>query len=89
MRCLPQRARTRSRAAPGAAARGGDPQALAQWRAWAQQCLAERGEHGGGGRQDMLHRRRIRGLERELQRKERALAETAELLVLSKKYRAG
>lgn len=64
------------------------PQVLAQWRAWAQQSLAEPGEHGGGGRQDKQDRRRIRELERELQRKEKALAETAALLVLSKKLEA-
>lgn len=64
------------------------PQELAQWRAWAQQSLAAPGELGSGGRQDKQDRRRIRELERELQRKEKALAETAALLVLSKKLEA-
>ncbi|KOR41526.1 transposase [Xanthomonas oryzae] len=64
------------------------PQALAQWRAAAQLSLVEPGELGGGGRQDTQDRRRIRDLERELQRKEKALAETAALLVLSKKREA-
>ncbi|QBG83043.1 IS3 family transposase [Xanthomonas oryzae] len=63
------------------------PQALAQWRAAAQLSLVEPGELGGGGRQDTQDRRRIRDLERELQRKEKALAETAALLVLFKKAR--
>ena len=39
-------------------------------------------------RQDREQRRQIRNLERELTRKEKALAETAALLVLSKKARA-
>lgn len=56
--------------------------------AWAQQSPAKPGEHSGGGRQDKQDRQRIRELERELQRKKKALAETAALLVLSRKLEA-
>ena len=62
------------------------PAELDQWRASATAALAAPGEDRRvspqASRQD---RSRIKELERELLRKERALAETAALLVLSKK----
>lgn len=63
------------------------PSGLFHWRAVAQQRLAAPGEAGPGG-QSKQDRRRIQELERELRRKEKALAETAALLVLSKKLEA-
>lgn len=65
------------------------PQELAQWQQAATQAL----EHPGAGlaapsRASRDERARIKELERELRRKERALAETAALLVLSKKLEA-
>ena len=47
--------------------------------------LGEPHDDGAAAKQD---RRRIKELERELQRKDKALAETAALLVLSKKLSA-
>ena len=64
------------------------PQELEQWRQAAQHSLAEPGSAGLASREDREDRRRIRELERELRRKEKALAETAALLVLSKKVEA-
>ncbi len=61
------------------------PQELARWREATQQSLTEPGDIGAGARQDKQDRRRIRELEQELRRKDKALAETAALLVLSKK----
>lgn len=61
------------------------PQHLLRWRTAAQQSLAEPGEARLQGRQSKQDRKRIQELERELRRKEKALAETAALLVLSKK----
>jgi len=63
------------------------PQDLLHWRTAAQQSLATPGE-AGPVRQSWQDRRRIQELERELRRKEKALAETAALLVLSKKLEA-
>jgi transposase len=64
------------------------PQELAQWRQAATQAL----EHPAAALAPSAPKReeqaRIKQLERELQRKERALAETAALLVLSKKLEA-
>ena len=65
------------------------PQALGQWRTAATQALADpedtvRIEH----RTQKADRRRIKELERDLRRKEKALAEAAALLVLSKKLEA-
>jgi transposase len=64
------------------------PQELAQWQQAATQAL----EHPGAGPApsglNRDERARIKELERELRRKERALAETAALLVLSKKLEA-
>jgi transposase len=64
------------------------PQDLAQWRTSATQALAEPSEARASPKQTKLDRRRIQELERELRRKEKALAETAALLVLSKKLEA-
>lgn len=55
----------------------------AQLRAWRTQALA--GLSGGPPRRSAEEGRRIRALERELKRKDKALAETAALLVLKKK----
>jgi transposase len=67
------------------------PQELDAWRVSAMQALAE--PEGAKARlvspQDTKeHKRRIKVLEREILRKDRALAETAALLVLSKKAAA-
>ena len=64
------------------------PQALAQWRQAATQALADPEEARASPLQTRQDRRRIKELERELRRKERALAEAAALLVLSKKVEA-
>ena len=52
------------------------------------QPLAEPGEARASPQATRADKKRIRELERELQRKEKALAETAALLVLSKKVAA-
>lgn len=64
------------------------PQELDQWRASATQALAAPEEARASPQQTKLDRKRIQELERELRRKDRALAETAALLVLSKKVEA-
>jgi hypothetical protein len=64
------------------------PQELEQWRQSATQALAEPEEARASPQQTKHDRRRIKELERELRRKDRALAETAALLVLSKKVAA-
>ena len=64
------------------------PQQLQQWRDSATQALAEPAEKRASPQQTKEDRRRIKELERELQRKEKALAEAAALLVLSKKVAA-
>lgn len=64
------------------------PQELAAWRQSATQALAEPAEARATPQQTQHDRRRIKELERELRRKEKALAETAALLVLSKKLEA-
>lgn len=69
-------------------AQGVYPQDLVTWRQAAQQGLSEPRQAGSGGRQGKHDRKRIQELERELRRKEKALAETAALLVLSKKLEA-
>ena len=63
-------------------------QELARWRQAATQALAEPEEARASPQQTKQDRRLIKELERELRRKERALAETAALLVLSKKVAA-
>jgi hypothetical protein len=61
------------------------PSDLAQWRATASQSLEQQTGVDSIGR---MQRARIHELEREVRRKDRALAETAALLVLSKKLDA-
>jgi hypothetical protein len=61
---------------------------LEQWRDNATQALAEPEEVRASPQQTKQDRRRIKELEREVRRKDRALAETAALLVLSKKVEA-
>jgi len=64
------------------------PQELAQWKQAATQALAEPEEARASPQQTQADRRRIRELERDLNRKDKALAETAALLVLSRKLEA-
>jgi len=64
------------------------PQQLQQWRQAATQALAEPEETRASPQQTKQDRRRIKELEREVQRKDKALAETTALLVLSKKLEA-
>ncbi len=64
------------------------PQQLLQWRASATQALGSPEEARASPQQTREDRRRIQELERELRRKDKALAETAALLVLSKKAEA-
>jgi len=61
------------------------PQELEQWRTAATQTLAEPEDARATPRETKADRRRIKELERELRRKEKALAEAAALLILSKK----
>lgn len=69
-------------------AHGTYAQQLATWQQSATQALAEPGEARASPQQTKQAQRRIKELERELLRKDRALAETAALLVLSKKVKA-
>ena len=64
------------------------PQELAAWRQSATQALAAPGETRATPQQTKHDQRRIKELERELRRKDKALAEAAALLVLSKKVQA-
>ena len=64
------------------------PQQLRQWRDSATQALAEPEEARASPQATKEDRRRIKELEREVRRKDKALAETAALLVLSKKVEA-
>ena len=61
---------------------------LQQWKDSATQSLAAPEETRASPSQTQADRRRIKELERELRRKESALAEAAALLVLSKKTAA-
>jgi len=67
---------------------GAYPQDLAKWHASATTALAAPEELRASPQATRQDRKRIRELERELLRKDRALAETAALLVLSKKVQA-
>ena len=58
-----------------------------QWSASALDALADP-KAATGGATDGAQRRRVKELERELRRKDKALAEAAALLVLSKKLSA-
>ena len=61
---------------------------LVQWRSSATAALASPEEERASPQSTRADRKRIKELERDLLRKERALAETAALLVLSKKVAA-
>ena len=63
------------------------PGELAQWRQAAQAAL-EDPSTAPSGTANAVERRRVKALERELRRKDKALAEAAALLVLSKKLEA-
>lgn len=63
-------------------------QQLRQWRTSATQALAAPEEARASPSQTREDRRRIKELEREVRRKDKALAEAAALLVLSKKCEA-
>jgi transposase len=65
------------------------PQTLQEWRDSAVQALSDPQQQArASAQQGREDRQRIQQLERELQRKDKALAETAALLVLSKKVEA-
>jgi hypothetical protein len=64
------------------------PAELGQWCASATAALAEPEEARASPQATRQAKKRIKELERELLRKDRALAETAALLVLSKKVAA-
>lgn len=64
------------------------PSELEKWRQSAVAALADPEEVRASPQQTRQARRRIKQLEREVTRKDRALAETAALLVLSKKLSA-
>ena len=64
------------------------PAELDQWRLSATTALAEPEEARASPQATRQDKKRIKDLERELLRKDRALAETAALLVLSKKVAA-
>jgi transposase-like protein len=63
-------------------------QQLAQWRDSATQALAQPEEARATRQQTKHDRQRIKALEREVRRKDKVLAETTALLVLSKKVAA-
>lgn len=64
------------------------PAELEKWRQSATDALAEPEEARASPQATRQDKKRIKELERELSRKDRALAETAALLVLSKKVAA-
>lgn len=64
------------------------PQQLIEWRQSATEALGNPGAERSSPAQAKADRRRIRELERDLNRKDKALAETAALLVLTKKLSA-
>jgi transposase len=64
------------------------PADLQQWRQDAMAGLSQPEEARASPQETREDRRRIKELERDLRRKEKALAETAALLVLSKKLEA-
>ena len=64
------------------------PAEVEQWRASATTALADPEDMRASPQATRADKKRIKELERELQRKDRALAETAALLVLSKKVAA-
>jgi transposase-like protein len=64
------------------------PQELAQWRQTALQALADPQDARATPQQTRADQKRIKELERNVRRKDKALAETTALLVLSKKLEA-
>jgi len=64
------------------------PAELEKWRQSATAALGVPEERGASPQQTRKARKRIKELEREVNRKDKALAETAALLVLSKKLSA-
>ena len=64
------------------------PADLQQWRQSAMAALSQPEEARASPQETREDRRRIKELERDLRRKEKALAETAALLVLSKRLEA-
>jgi len=64
------------------------PADLQQWRQSAMTALSQPEEVRASPQETREDRKRIKELERDLRRKEKALAETAALLVLSKKLEA-
>lgn len=69
-------------------AHGVFPQQIVQWRQSATEALGAPQSERSSPAQAKADRRRIKELERDLRRKDKALAETAALLVLSKKLEA-
>ncbi len=64
------------------------PQQLAAWRQAATEALADPEDARATPQQTRADKRRIKELERDVRRKDRALAETTALLVLAKKVEA-
>ena len=64
------------------------PTELQQWKDSATAALSEAPEERVTAQQSRDSKKRIKELERDLRRKEKALAETTALLVLSKKFEA-
>lgn len=64
------------------------PQELEQWRAQASESLSDVSSGSSASKAERKSRQEIRKLQRDLARKDKALAETAALLVLSKKLEA-
>jgi len=64
------------------------PTELEKWRQSAAEALAEPEEARASPQETRKDKQRIKALERDLRRKDKALAETAALLVLSKKLSA-
>ena len=64
------------------------PAELEQWRAQASESLSDLSSGSGSSKSERKSRQEIRKLQRDLARKDKALAETAALLVLSKKLEA-
>ena len=69
-------------------AQGVYPQQLVEWRQSATEALGAPQTERSSPAQAKADRRRIKELERDLRRKDKALAETAALLVLTKKLEA-
>ena len=64
------------------------PQELVRWRENAMSALSGAEAPRASAQEAKQNRRKIKELEREIRRKDKALAETAALLVLSKKVAA-